>query len=100
MTSKFTVSGTSTTVSFSYVALTNQIQTIIGGAAEYLFAHGQGDHGSQEVPITFESLTNTQKLSLVDDHIKQVILDLANTQKSIKAQDAARAAEEATKHSL
>lgn len=100
MTGKFTVSGSNTTVEFSYTALTATIQSIVGGCAEYLWEHGYGDHGTSENPILFTSLSNQQKLDLVDAHVKNVIVDAANTQKSVKAQEAARVAEELSKHSL
>jgi hypothetical protein len=100
MTAKFTVSGASTTITFSYTALTGQIQSIVGGCAEYLWEHGYGDHGTEEIPILFASLTNQQKLDLVDEHLRRVVLDAANTQKSLRAQEAARTTEEASKYTL
>jgi hypothetical protein len=100
MTAKFTVSGTSTTITFTYTALTTQIQSIVGGAAEYLWNVGYGNHGDAEKPILFTSLTNQQKLDLVDEHLKRVVLDAANTQKSVKAQEAARTVEKASEFAL
>jgi hypothetical protein len=100
MSGKFTVSGTSTTITFAYTALTAQVQSIVGGCAEYLWDHGYGDHGTQEIPILFASLTNQQKLDLVDEHLKRVVLDAANTQKSIRAQEVARTTEESSKYTL
>jgi hypothetical protein len=100
MTASFIVNSTKTTVSFNYVATTAQIQSIVGLASEYLWEHGQGNHGTEDKPILFASLTNTEKLVLVDEHLKRVVVDLANTQKSIKAQETARQAEEASKHTL
>ena len=100
MAGKFIVSGTDTSITFTYTALTAKILNIVTGAAEYLWGVGMGPHGTQEESILFDSLTNLQKLAIVDDHLKQVILDAANTNKSIKAQTAARVAEEATKHTM
>ena len=74
--------------------------TGINLAAEYLFNHGLGDHGTEEKPITFESLTAAQKLTLVTDYQKQVVVDLANTQKVNKAMESARATEEESKYAL
>jgi hypothetical protein len=100
MTAKFTVSGTSTTIAFTYTALTTQIQSIVGGAAEYLWNAGYGNHGDAEKPILFTSLTNQQKLDLVDEHLKRVVLDAANTLKSVKAQEAARTVEKSSEFAL
>ena len=100
MASSFSVSGTNTTVVFSFIAPTTTIQNIVGNASEYLWEHGYGDHGTPEEPIVYSSLTNTQKLSLVENHVKQVILDLSNTYKSIKAQEAARTTEEENKYNI
>ena len=100
MISKFTVTGSTTKISFEATAPTTTIQSIVGSASEYLFEHGYGDHGTEEAPILFASLTNQQKLDLVGKHLKQVILDLANTHKSVKAQEAARAVEEAAPYSI
>jgi hypothetical protein len=100
MTAKFTVSSTSTTITFTFTAPTGQIQSIVGGAAECLWNVGYGNHGTDEVPILFSSLTNQQKLDLVDEHLKRVVLDAANTQKSVKAQETARATEKANEYNL
>ena len=100
MTSKFTVSGTDTKITFEWTALTEKIISIVGDCAEYLWNHGYGDKGTEEIPILFENLTNNQKLSLVEDHLKQVIINAANTHKSIKAQETARDVEELNKFEL
>ena len=100
MASSFTVINGNTKIDFNYTAVTAVIQNIIGNAAEYLWNHGYGNHGTEETPILFSSLTNNQKLSLVEDHVKKVVIDCANTNKSIKAQDLAREAEEESKYSL
>ena len=100
MTSKFTVVGTDTKITFDYTAPTARIQKMVDHAAEYLWERGSGNHGTAEVPITFASLTDNKKLGLVEDHLKQVIIDLANTFKSLKAQQTARDTEEASKYNL
>jgi hypothetical protein len=63
-------------------------------ASEYLWEHGQGDHGTDELPILFTSLTKAKKLKLVSDHLQNVIDDMAKTQLSIRSQEAARQAAE------
>lgn len=93
---KFSVSGSNTTVSFNYTAATDRVQAVINAAAEYLWDHGYGDHGSITEPILFSSLTNAQKLALVDDCVLHFILVYANAKKLQKAQEATFKAEEAT----
>lgn len=100
MTGKFIVSGQNTTIAHSWTALTAVMQSIVGGAAEYFWNNGLGNHGTQETPILFSSLTNQQKLDILDEYFKRVALDAANTNKSIKAQEAARSAEKSTEFSL
>ena len=98
MTAEFTIIGSDTKITFEYTAPTASVLDIVTDAAEYLFE--RGNYGTEEEPILFEDLTNIEKLGLIDKHLKQVIIDLANTHKSIKAQDAARAAEDITKYEL
>jgi hypothetical protein len=95
MTSKFSVIGDSTKITFEWTALTSKIQSIVGDCAEYLFNHGYGVDGK-----VFSDLTNAQKLELVETHLKDVIISASNTFKSIKAQEIAREAEEAVKYEL
>ena len=84
----FTVDGTKTTVSFEYEALTAKIQLVVGDCAESLFNNGRGDHGSEEEPIVFADLSNTEKLNIVDDYIKEIIVNRANQFKLDEAKDA------------
>jgi hypothetical protein len=100
MPSSFTVTGSDTKITFDYTAPTATIQSVVGDAAEYLWDKGAGDHGLEEEPILFTDLTNDQKLTLVEDHIKDVIINAANIFKSLKAQEVARTAEEDSKYSL
>ena len=100
MTSKFTISGTDTKITFEWTALTAKIVSIVGDCAEYLWEHGYGDKGSEEEPIVFADLNNNQKLQLVEAHLRDVIINASNTFKSNKAQTLAREAEEAAKYEL
>jgi hypothetical protein len=93
MTGSFTVSGGNTTVTFEYTALTAKVQDVVGDASHLLWDRGYGDHGTEESPILFADLTNQQKLNIVDLHVKNVMLDLANTFKSLDAQRIARETE-------
>ena len=100
MSSKFTVIGQETKITFEWTALTAKIQSIVGDCAEYLWNHSYGNHGTTEAPILFTDLSNNQKLALVEAHLRDVIINASNTNKSIKAQDAARDAEELNKYEL
>ena len=97
---QFTVDDGNTTVTFEYTAETAKIQSIVGDAAEYLFGKGYGDHGSEEEPVVFDDLTNQEKLDIVDEYVKKVVVDCANTFKSVKAQDEARTTEAESEYSL
>lgn len=96
----FTTTGDNTTITFKYTGLTTVIQNIVGDAAEYLWNHGYGNHGTEESPIVFSSLTNQQKLDLVGEHVKNVIINEANDNKNNKAIELTRVTEEASKYSL
>lgn len=100
MSAQFQLDGSNTIVTFEYEALTAKIQDIVGGASEYLWDKGKGDHGTDETPIVFGDLTNQQKLNIVDEYVKDSIVSLANTYKSNEAQDAARELEAASEHTL
>jgi hypothetical protein len=100
MTGKFTVSGSNTNIIFTYTAPTAYIQNVVGACAEYLWNTGYGNHGTPESPILYTSLTNQEKLNLVDEHLRRVVLGCANTFKSVKAQELSMATEEANKYNL
>ncbi len=73
---------------------------VVVDAAHYLFDLGRGDHGTEEDPKTFTDLSDADRLTLVTDHQKQVIVDAANTYVSNRDQTVAREAAEDTKHTL
>ena len=100
MAGTFLVDGINTTVTFEYAALTTTVQSVVGDAAEYLFDKGYGNHGTEEIPIVFADLTNQEKLDIVDAHVRSVILALANTHKSVKAQEAAREVEASSEYDI
>jgi len=100
MAATFIVSGANTTINFEYTAPTTAVLAIVPAAAHYLWDHGYGDHGTEEEPIGFGDLTNQQKLDVVDAYIRQTIIDLANTYKSVAAQDAARIIEQESEYTL
>ena len=100
MTAEFEVIGSDIKVHFEYQAPSATVQSIVGSASEYLFDKGFGDHGDEENPIVYADLSNQDKLDLVDAHVKSVIIALANTFKSIRAQDEARELEAQNVYSL
>ena len=87
MAAKFTVSGDKVTVSFSYTAPTTLVQLIIDDCAESLWVEEFDEEG--EVLNPFESATNQEKLDIADVLVKRVLIEKANTHKSLKAQKAA-----------
>ena len=95
MTGTFKVDGTKVTVSFAYTAEIALVQDVIDACAENLWV----DEIDEDVVInSFESASNQDKLSVVDSHIKSVLLNMANTFKVNQAQALAR--EEAVNHTL
>lgn len=100
MAGSFEVIGSDIKVHFEYQAPTATVISIVGDAAEYLFDKGFGNHGDEENPIVFGDLSNQDKLDLVDDHVRKVIINLANTFKSQAAQVAARELEAESEYSL
>lgn len=83
----FNVDGLNTTLSFEYTATTAKIQDLIGDCSEALFDRGRGDRGTEKAPIVFADLTNQDKLDIVDDYIKDVIVNMANAKKLSKIKD-------------
>ena len=100
MASTFVTSNGDTTIKIEFTALTEKIQSIVGDASHYLWDKGFGDHGSEETSIVWADLSNQDKLDLVDEHLKTVIIGLSNTYKSNKAQDDARDLEAESEHTL
>ena len=77
MTAKFVVDGSNLTINFEYSAPVVRATEVTVSAAHYLWEHGYGDHGTDEEPITFDDLTNQDKLNLLDKHVLRVIMDIA-----------------------
>ncbi len=88
MDSKFTVSGDKTKVTFEKEADTDMMQEIIGNCADHLWKEKEDDDGV--VTNSFSEATNQEKLDIVGKHVQDVLLNMANSNKSIKAQRAAR----------
>ena len=98
MTANFEVIDGKLRVAFWYQGDTDKVQAILEDAAEYLWEHGFGDHGTEEEPLLFEDLTNQEKLDFVDLHVRRVIINLANSWKSAEAQRIVREVEAADPH--
>ena len=81
MAGTFVTGGGNTTVSFSYTKPTAQAVAVITSAAHYLY------NG-----INFDSLTNQQKLDIVDTWIRKQGIAMAKTYDIQAAKDAAEAA--------
>ena len=94
----FSTSNGDTTVTFDYTATTAKVQAVVGDAAEDLWKEVKDDEGVVTNP--FSSATNQEKLDVVDAHVKGVVVNLANSFKSNKAQDVARDTEAADEHVL
>ena len=70
-----TISNGNATYTFKYTATTTIIDKKADQAAHYLFDMGYGDHGTEEVPKTYDMLTAAEKRTILDKHVLQVILD-------------------------
>jgi hypothetical protein len=100
MAGTYQVIGDNVTLKYEYTTTIAEALSIIGDCAKYLWCYGCGDHGTDDATILFADLTDQDKVNLVDQHIVRVVVDAANAFKSIKAQEAARLAEEANPHTL
>lgn len=78
MAGSFTVNGGNTTITFTQTAPTAKMLAIITAAAHGLWNKGIGNHGTDAAPIVFESLTNQQKLDIVDVFYKKITIELAS----------------------
>jgi hypothetical protein len=89
MAGTFTVAGGNTTITFTQTAPTAKMQAIIAAAAHWLFDGGMGNHGTVDAPILFASLTNQDKLDIVDTYIKRIVVDAARAYSVTLAQKTA-----------
>jgi hypothetical protein len=92
MTTTYTATTTTGALTIKYVYDKAQIESVLVGACHYLWDHGQGPHGTDEAPVTFEQLTVAQMEQMIDDHVRDVLINAASTYKSLAGQDAARVA--------
>jgi hypothetical protein len=89
MAGTFVVNGSNTTIKLEYTAPTTKIQAIVLAAARRFYDLDAVD----TAPVaSFDSLTNQQKLDLVDKYVARLIIDAAKQQKINEAILAAIAA--------
>jgi len=82
---KFTTKDDKITITFEYTALTTKVQPIIEDCAESLWVEETED---EVVTNPFSKATNQEKLNIVDEYIKDIIVNRANQFKLDKAKDA------------
>ena len=73
MAGTFVANGTEVMIAFTYTTSTEKASTTINDAARYLVGIRQPD-------VDFESLSNQQKLDIVDMWVKKNILKMARRQ--------------------
>jgi len=78
------------TVSFIYTADADLVKDILSACAEHLWNEES----------LFSEATDKQKLDIVDNYVRQVLVEMANSHKTNKAQRLAREAAEASKYEL
>jgi hypothetical protein len=66
-----------TTINFAYSKDTDIILEKGDKAAHYLWNLGHGDHGTQDDPVSFDSLTNQDKLNLIGLYLLTAIHEAA-----------------------
>lgn len=95
MSAVTTTEGTDTTVAFTKTAPTAKVLEVVNAVAENLWSEETDKEGVVTNP--FADATNTEKLAVADKHVWSVLLSMANTFLSRKAQDEARATAEESK---
>lgn len=75
-----TTSGQNRTVTIAYTASILRINTTLEQAAKNLYAQGVGLVVIDGGKVPFESLTNAQKLNIIDVAVKKYLMDVAKIQ--------------------
>jgi hypothetical protein len=73
-------SGQNRTVTIAYTASILRINTTLEQAAKNLYAQGVGLVLADGERVPFESLTNAQKLKIIDVAVKRYLMDVAKSQ--------------------
>jgi len=82
-----------TTLTLAYTAASDKVTETLAAAAHWLYDHGRGDHGDEETPLTWDDLTNAQKLAIIDVEVRSHLIECAKAYNVNTAADAARVAE-------
>ena len=99
MSGTFIVNGDgTTTIRLEYTAPTPVVKSVISAVAENLWVEETDENGIATNP--FEDASNQDELDVVDAHVREVLLNMANSFKSQKAQRAAREAAAADRYEL
>ena len=98
MPARFTVDEENLVIEMSWVGEIANIQRVVYDAANYLFEHGRGNHGTEDAPREFGDITDQERLDLVYNHFTEVAVNAADTWVATEAQRIAR--ENAEKHEL
>lgn len=89
-----TVNGGNTTVTLSYTATTEKVDSTLTDAAKYLYDK-TGGHGVELAEDeTVDDLTTAEIGAIIDNYVKTIILNAAKVYNSQKAQETARATAE------
>ena len=91
MSAKFTVNGQNVTVSFEYTAPITAVQNVVYACAADIY---------RDAEPAFATLTNQQKLDIVDNYIKNYLVRMANIWKAEKAAEIAKNTELSNNYSL
>ena len=95
-----TVEGSNTIITFSYTSPTAKITQLADEAAHGLYDKGAGNHGTEEEPVVYADLSNSDKLDILDNYVKNGLLAEANSYASNAAQATARETAEENKIEL
>jgi len=79
------------TFTFSKTALSQKVLDTAEKAARYLYSLGYGNQGTPEDPKTYDTLTNAERLEILDQYITAVLRDTAKTWHINEAVEAAKA---------
>ena len=55
------------------------IERLLDSACRLRFSRGEGDHGTEKEPRTFEDLGTQEKLNLYDDYLTLIVIGDAET---------------------
>ncbi len=95
MTGSITISGGDATLKFEYTRPTAKMNNRAGDAVHELWDRGQGNHGTEEEPITWGDLSVQDKVDILDEYINTVIKNMAKQYHGSAAAKAGRVGAEA-----